>query len=486
MSILKYHFRKLKSHRQPFPTPTIKLMSRDFDLTPRAVQRVETALRRIVTQLPVPESLPIIEKLQRYEPVSMQGQPPIVWDRAEGFQVFDRWGNRWIDWSSGVLVANAGHGRREIVDAIVRQAQSGLLHNYCFPSEIRATLVERLATLLPEPLKHIFLLTTGSEAIECAIKLCRTYGVEAGGRSKHVVVSYDKAFHGRTLGSQQAGGIPALKDWIVNLDRGFVQVQFPDGFRTPDTSFEFFESSLAKAGIEPSQICGVLLETFQGRGSVFAPVEYMQALRRWTESHDILLVCDEVQAAFGRTGTMWGFEHYGIVPDIAVFGKGISSSLPLSAVAGRADVMNLHAPASMTSTHTGNPVACAATLASIDLIVNEGLVENSRRLGERLFTRLHALQARHPQIGSVDGRGLVAGLSLVRHGTIEPDADAAFDIVWRSIEKGVLMFAPVGFGGATVKICPPLMITEAALDESLGAFEEAVAEVLVAHEAVAR
>jgi 4-aminobutyrate aminotransferase-like enzyme len=463
-----------------------KRMSRDFDLTPRAVPPVETALRRIVTRLPVPESLAILERLGRYEPMSMQGQPPIVWDRAEGFQVFDRWGNKWIDWSSGVLVANAGHGRREIIDAIKRQAESGLLHNYCFPSEIRAQLVERLAMLLPDPLKRIFLLTTGSEAIECAIKLCRTYGVDRGGRSKHVVISYDKAFHGRTLGSQQAGGIPPLKDWIVNLDRGFVQVPFPDGFRTPDSSFAFFERCLAEAGVNPRDVCGVLLETFQGRGSVFAPVEYMRALRRWTEAHDILLVCDEVQAAFGRTGTMWGFEHYGIVPDIAVFGKGISSSLPLSAVAGRSDVMNMHAPASMTSTHTGNPISCAATLASIDLIVKEGLVENARRLGEKLFARLHALKARYPQIGSVDGKGLVAGVSMVRPGTLDPDADAAFDIVWRSIEKGVLMFAPVGFGGATVKICPPLMITDAALDESIGAFEEAVAEVLTRHEALAR
>jgi 4-aminobutyrate aminotransferase/(S)-3-amino-2-methylpropionate transaminase len=146
--------------------------------------------------------------------------------------------------------------------------------------------------------------------------------------------------------------------------------------------------------------------------------------------------------------------------------------------------MNLHGPASMTSTHTGNPVACAASLASIDAIVREGLVENSRRMGLRLFERLGALKRRYPQIGSVDGRGLVAGISMVRPGTSEPDADAAFDIVWRSIENGVSMFAPVGYGGATVKICPPLMITEAALDESLGAFEEAVSEVLAVQEAV--
>lgn len=463
---------------------TIKTMSsRHFDLTPVPVRRVETGLRRIVTPLPVPESLPILETLQRHEPVSMQGQPPIVWERAEGFQVFDAWGNCWIDWSSGVLVANAGHGRREIVDAIVAQANAGLLHNYCFPSAIRARLLELLASVLPAPLDRVFLLTTGSEAVECAIKLCRTHGMKAGGRGKHVIVSFEKAFHGRTLGSQQAGGIPELKEWIVNLDRGFVQVPFPDGFRVPDTSFEFFERSLAERGIEPQNVCGVILETYQGGSAAFAPIEYMQALRRWTAGHKILLVCDEVQAGFGRTGAMWGFEHYGIVPDLATFGKGISSSLPLAAVAGPAAVMDLHPPGSMTSTHTGNPVACAAALASLHAILDDHLVENARRLGAVLHARLQAMQTHYPQIGSVDGKGLVAGLSMVRPGTREPDGDAAFDLVWRTIEKGVLMFAPVGFGGATVKICPPLCITEAALLESLQAFEEAAAEILVAHEA---
>ncbi len=212
-------------------------------MSPKTVTQIETKYRRIVTEFPVPESLPLLERLRRYEPRAMQGQPPVVWDRAEGFQVWDPYGNCWIDWSSGVLITNAGHGRTEIIEAIKKQADSKLIANYCFPSEIRAQLVERLATIMPEPLKKVFLLTTGSEAVECAIKLCRTHGVKVGGRSKNVIVSFDKSFHGRTLGSQQAGGIPALKEWIVNMDKGFVQVPFPDGFRTPDTSFDFFQKA---------------------------------------------------------------------------------------------------------------------------------------------------------------------------------------------------------------------------------------------------
>ena len=450
---------------------------REYDLTPRRVPRVETRFRRIATDFPVPPSIPVLERLHAAEPAAMRGQPPVVWDRAQGFQVYDAWGNCWIDWSSGVLIANAGHGRPEVADAIARQA-SRMLTNYCFPSEIRARLVERLAGLLPAPLKKVFLLTTGSETVECAIKLCRARGIALGGPARHVIVSYDKSFHGRTLGSQQAGGIPALKDWIVNLDRGFVQIPFPDGWRTADNSFAGFESALREKGIAADDVAGVILETYQGGSAAFAPVEYMQALRAWCTRHRVLLVCDEVQAGFGRTGRLFGFEHYGIVPDLALFGKGMSSSLPMAAVAGRADVMDIEPPGSMTSTHTGNPVCCAAALASIDLILAEDLAGNSARMGALLHDRLHALAARFPHIGRVDGKGLVAGVACVVPGTREPDGSLAFDVVERSAEKGVLMFSPVGYGGATLKICPPLTIPAEALLESLGALEEAFAEIV--------
>src|SRR5437762_3845656 len=192
-------------------------MAREFDLTPQRVPRVDTPLRKIVTDFPVPESIPILQKLNEYEPVAMRGQPPVVWDRAEGFQVYDAWGNQWIDWSSGVLIANAGHGRIEIAEAIAHQARAHLLTSFSFANEPRAQLVERLVSILPDPLKKVFLYSIGSEAVECAIRLCRTYGVRSSGRSKHVIVSYENALHGRTLGAQQAGGIPGLKEWIINL-----------------------------------------------------------------------------------------------------------------------------------------------------------------------------------------------------------------------------------------------------------------------------
>jgi 4-aminobutyrate aminotransferase/diaminobutyrate-pyruvate transaminase/4-aminobutyrate aminotransferase/(S)-3-amino-2-methylpropionate transaminase len=438
---------------------------------------VETKFRRIVTDLPAPETLPVLETLLKYELRAMQGQPPILWDHAEGFQIYDGAGNCWIDWSSGVLITNAGHGHPDVIAAITSQAQSKLLASYMFPNAARARFIERFASLLPEGHRRVFLLSTGSEAVECCLKLCRTHGLKMGGRGKHVIVSFERAFHGRTLGSQQAGGIPALKDWIVNLDPGFVQAPFPDGFHNPDTSFDGFLRRLAEAGVAGPNVAGVILETYQGGTGAFAPKEFMQSLRQWCNGHKALLVCDEVQAGFGRTGTMWGFEHYGIVPDLSAWGKGISSSLPLAAVAGRADVMDLHPPGSMSSTHTGNPVCAAAALASLDVIVRDGLVENARKMGNLLHSRLAALRARFPQIGSVAGKGLVAGVMIVKPGTKEPDGDRAWDIVERMVEKGVMMFAPVGLGGGTVKINPPLCISEEAMLESLGVLDEAVSEV---------
>src|SRR5947208_12756390 len=178
-------------------------MGKEFSITPVNVPKIETKYRRIVTSLPHPESVATLEKLRAFEPISMRGQPPIVWDRAEDIFVFDKHGNRWLDWSSGVLVTNAGHCAPEVKQAILDQVNSGLLHNYCFPSEERAELAEVLAGLAPEGLRKVFLLTTGSEATECAIKLSRAHGVHAGGKSKIGIVGFERGFHGRTLGSQQ-------------------------------------------------------------------------------------------------------------------------------------------------------------------------------------------------------------------------------------------------------------------------------------------
>ena len=457
------------------------MASRTFPTQPKNVKPVKTPYRIIRTQIPVPESIPVLETLRAHEPISMSGQPAIVWDSAEGCLVRDRWGNQWLDWSSGVLVANAGHGRKEIVEAIVKQANSPLLHNYCFPNEPRANLSKYLTGMAPPPLKKCFLLTTGAETTECAIKLAKTHGIKAGGRSKDVIVSFEHAFHGRTMGAQLIGGIPALKSWITREQGDFVQVPFPGDWRLKpeQQTFAAFEKTLASKGVSPEQVAGVISETYQGGSVAFMPVEFAKSLRAWCTKHKVVMIYDEVQAGFGRCGTLFGFEHYDIVPDLICCGKGISSSLPISCVLGKPEIMDLYGPGEMTSTHTGNPICSAAALANLKLIVGEKLAANAAARGDELAAGLEKIRAKYPdRIAVVKAKGLVAGMHCVLKGSTDPDPDTAFSAVERAVEKGLLLFGPVGFKGATIKIAPPLVITREQIADGLAALGEAIDEAM--------
>ena len=451
-----------------------------YDLTPVEVPKVETKYRSIRTKLPVPESLPVFETLRQSEPRSMMGQPPIVWDKAEGCVVSDRWGNRWIDWSSGVLITNAGHGRKEIRDALREVIDHGLLASYVFVHERRARLAQMLRDLSPDPRDYrVFLMSTGSEATENCVKLSKTYALEKHGPHKKYFASFQNAFHGRTMGAQLAGGMEKQKQWMVDRDSTFVQVPFPDGYKNEDTSFDLFLKTLADKGIEPQDVAGVMTETYQGIGPDFLPVEYAQKLQAFCREHDIVMCFDEVQAGFGRTGKMFGYEHYGVRPDLISCGKGISSSLPISAVIGREDIMGLYPPGSMTSTHSGSPLPVAAAIANLEIIQKEHLAERAARLGEILIPELHGIQKKYPEVlGCVQGKGLVGGIQVVKAGTKTPNPDLALKINVACMQKALLMFAPVGVSGECLKIAPPLTIPEDALRESIQVLEEAVDEVL--------
>ena len=444
-----------------------------FSLEPRVVPEVNTRFRRIRTALPVPESLPILMQLKKNEPRSMFCQPPILWDRATNFQVYDAFGNIWLDWTSGVLVANVGHANPKVKQAIIDAVEKELLHTFVFPTAVRETLTGKLLAKAPRPLDKVYLFTTGSEATECAIKVARTYG-QTLNPEKIGIVAFENAFHGRTLGAQMAGGIPSLKRWIKEAAPGFFHVPFPDGFRTPKYTFSDFLQSLNGYGLEARHIAGVMLETYQGGSASFAPTEFIQTLRSWCEAHQIQLIFDEVQAGFGRTGRYFAFEHYDVVPDIICCGKGMSGSLPISAVIGKSALMDLQEPGEMTSTHAGNPVCCAAALASIAVIDEEGLVEKARSVGKILHAELSKLKLEHEIVGAVHGKGLVAGIHITKPRTDEPDGELAAEIAYQCFIRGLLLFAPLGFGSATVKICPPLTITAEAVIEGVEVLDEAI------------
>ncbi len=452
----------------------------EYSLIPVEVEKIETKYRSIKTAIPVPESLPIFEKLAKSEPRSMMGQPPIIWDKADNFTVADKWGNRWIDWSSCVLIANAGHGREEIKQALHDQIDQGLLATYVFVHEKRAVLTEMLQALSPDPENYqVFLLSSGSEATENCIKLAKTYAIEKHGRNKKYFVSFKNAFHGRTMASQLAGGMDKLKTWIIDGDSTFIQVPFPDGYKNEDTSFDLFLSSLKEQGINPQDIAGVMSESYQGVGPEFMPVEYAQQLEAFCKKYDIVLIMDEVQSGFGRTGKMFTFEHYGIKPDLIACGKGISSSLPISAVIGRSDIMGLYAPGSMTSTHSASPLCVTAAIENLKLIEKENLVENAAKMGEIMCAELQRIQQKYPErLGCFHGKGLVAGIQVVEPGTKTPDPTTAVKINLECLYKGLLMFSPVGIGGECLKIAPPLTLNEEALRESLQVFEAAIDKVL--------
>ncbi len=252
-------------------------MGKEFNITPQAVPRVETQVSPHCH--PVAASgirWPRWKRLRNLSPSRCGAS--LLWsgNAPRIFSVFDKYGNRWIDWSSGVLVTNAGHGAPEIKKAIVDQVQSGLIYNYVFPSEERAALVECLAGLAPRGLEKIFLLTTGSEAVECAIKLSRAHGIKVGGKKKIGIVGFERGFHGRTLGSQQAGGIAGQKSWIVNEDPAIINVPFPDGYWQTNTNFDTFLDAIQQRGLKAENIAGVVMESYQGVGPDFAPTQYIR------------------------------------------------------------------------------------------------------------------------------------------------------------------------------------------------------------------
>ena len=450
-----------------------------FSHIPKEVKRIKTKYRSIVTKIPVPESLPILERVYETESHSMHGQLPIIWDRAEGVQVYDSWGNKWLDFSSTIFVTNAGHGNKRIVEALKKVINKPLLHTYTFTSPERFEYLNYLISNTPQQFEKAFLLSAGTEATEATLKLMRLNGIKLG-KKKGGILCFEGNWHGRTLGAQMMGWNPAQKEWIGFLDPNIYHLPFPYPWRNEaiDNPRKYFRDSIKelieKNNINPkTDLCGIMMETFQGWGAVFYPKEFVQEVALFAKENDLLLTFDEMQAGFGRTGELFGYMNYGVEPDLLACGKGASSSLPLALVLGSKEIMDLPGIGSMSSTHSANPLVCAAGLANLQALIEDGMIQNSKKLGAVFHEKLSLLQKKYSKyISSVQGTGLLAAV-IFYDSNKKPLSELCDLISEKCLQTGLLV---VHTGRESIKLAPPLVIKEEELLEGVEAFSNAVEE----------
>lgn len=440
---------------------------------------ITTDFRSIVTEIPHPKAMEMVQRLAAVESQSMHGQLPVVWDKAEGSSVYDPWGNRWIDFTSTIFVANAGHAHAGIVEAIVNTAQKPLLHAYNYPTTERLAYLEELIRVTPSYLEKAFLVSAGTEAIEVAIKLMRMNAMAAGKR-RAVIVSFEGNWHGRTTGAQQLSSNIDQRAWIGHEDPGVLRLPFPYPW-IPEVTTDpgkFFRDSLqlelaSRGWTLENDIAGFMLETYQGWGAVFYPPEFVKAVEVEAKANGCLLAFDEMQSGFARTGALFGYQHYSVEPDLVCCGKGASSSVPLAFVLGPSYLLDLPAVGSMSSTHSANPISCAAGLANLKAIESEGLIERSRKLGLQFHAELQSIAQGSVAISSIQGHGLVAAVLTAAVGETDA-ATVASKISWECMRRGLLV---VHTGRESVKLAPPLTIDVAAMEEGLNVLREVVRDV---------
>ena len=451
------------------------------DARARCDVSTQTALTgpTIRTELPGPRGRELLALSRQYEPQAMSDQVPVVWQRAERVWVEDVDGNVFLDFTSGVVVANAGHSHPRLVAAMRAQADQ-VVNCYDFPSEWRVRLAQKLVEITPPNLDRAVILTTGAETTEAAIKMAR------GFTGRHEIIAFHGAFHGRTYGAMSIGGRRhgAGTRGFGPFLPGVVFAPFPYCYRCP---FGSTPDSCRLHGTEyldwlietetEGDVAAVIVETYQGAaGSIMAPEGWFPKLAQWCRERDILLILDEVQASFGRTGRLFGFEHYGIVPDLLCLGKGISSSVPLSAIVGESRIVDGLSPGSLGSTHGGNAFCSRVALENIDVIISERLSENAAQLGTLFDHRLQQMVQRWDCVGEARGMGLAWGLEMVHDSdSRQPAPELTRAIIQEAYQRGLLLIAPIGFYGNVLRISPPLVLTAAEAAVGLDLLEAAIA-----------
>jgi 4-aminobutyrate aminotransferase-like enzyme len=450
-----------------------------FAREPKTVPLVETKYRKIATQIPTPGTKEIIARLEKTESRSMQGQFPIIWDKAEDFSVYDIAGNKWIDFTSTIFVANIGHGNKRVSTAIKEVLDKPLVSTYAYMSEVRAKYLEKLIEFAGPPFGKAFLLSAGTEATEATLKLIRMYGQKIG-KKRPGIVTLNGNWHGRTMGAQMMSSNAEQKAWIGYEDPNIHHIDFPYPWLvSEEQGEEFFNKqleTLKQRGLNlETDIAGFMLETFQGWGALFYPKSFVKAVRKFTEENSILLAFDEMQAGFARTGKKFGFEHYEVSPDLFACGKGMGGGISLSGVIGKSEIMDLPEVGNMSSTHSANPLVCAAGLAVLEEIESRNLVPETHRKGEILKQELQKLKDKFPQqIDNFYGEGLIASL-LFKDSDKFGKSEIASKVSEKCMQKGLLV---VHTGRESIKLGPPLVIDDEAISEAMQVINESLTEVL--------
>ena len=397
--------------------------------------------------------------------------------RGEGVYIIDPEGRRYLDFTSGIGVTSTGHCHPKVVEAIKRQAETLIHGQYTtILHPLLEELAARLTLVLPGEIDSLFYVSAGTEAVEASVRLARN----ATGKSNLIV--FHGGFHGRTTASlSMTTSKTGYGDGLQPLMAGVFVAPFPYAYRYGWEEEETVDFCLAELDFmlatqtAPNETAAMVVEPVLGEGGfVPAPDRFLQGLRERCDRHGILLIIDEVQAGFGRTGSFWGHDRSGVVPDVVISAKGLASGMPLAAMAASRDLMGKAWPGSQGGTYGGNAVACAAALATLDAIEEERLVENAATVGARLVAELQEVAERHETIGDVRGRGLMVGTEFTRSdGT--PDGDTATE-VRRQCERRGLLLLPCGAFGQVVRWLPPLIVSEAQVKEAAGVFDEAIAD----------
>ncbi len=396
--------------------------------------------------------------------------------RAENAEIWDVEGKRYIDFAGGIAVLNTGHRHPAIIDAV--KAQLDLYTHTCFQVlayEPYVELAERINALAPGDFaKKTLFLSTGSEAVENAIKIARAYTRRAG------VIAFTSGYHGRTLLTLGlTGKVAPYKTGFGPFPAEIFHAKFPDALHGVSVDEAIASVELIfKNDIEASRVAAIIVEPVQGEGGFnVAPVEFLQRLRALCDQHGILLIADEIQTGAGRTGTWFAIEQSGVAPDMITLAKSMAGGFPISAVVGRAEVMDAPAPGGLGGTYAGSPMSCAAALAVLDVFEKENLLARSRQLGERLTTGLKSMAAKNQCIADVRGLGSMVAIELCKDGDLhQPDADMTKRLCVEATKRGLIILS-CGTYGNVIRILVPLTASNAIVDEGLTILDAALTAV---------